>query len=90
MDYPKSNNAFGVNVFIEYICIELVRCLFVKQRKRQTMRLKDGIPDMKIGQKRGNPFTDFLRYTGNFKRYFSVYSNRCTQTKVSDKVFRLY
>ena len=31
MDYPKSNNAFGVNVFIEYICIELVRCLLVKQ-----------------------------------------------------------
>lgn len=33
--------------------------------------------------------TDFLHYTGNFKRYFSVYSNRCTQTKVSNKVLRL-
>ena len=48
-----------------------------------------GISDIKIGQKSGNSFTDFLHYTGNFKRDFSVYSNRCTQTKVSDKVFRL-
>ena len=50
---------------------------------------KGGISDIKIGQKSGNTFQDFLHYTGNFKRYFSVYSNRCTQTKASDKVFRL-
>ena len=33
---------------------------------------KGGISDTKIGLKSGNLFTDFLQYTGNFKRCISV------------------
>lgn len=55
---------------------------------------KGGISDIKIGLKSGNLFTDFLHYTGNFKRYFSVYSNCCTrqksQTKFSDYAGKPY
>ena len=51
--------------------------------------LTSDISDIKIGLKSGNPIEDFFHYSGSCKRYISVYSNRCTQTKVSDKVFRL-
>ena len=34
--------------------------------------LTSGISDIKIVQKSGNSFTDFLHYTGNFKRCISV------------------
>ena len=33
---------------------------------------KSGISDIKIVQKSGNSFTDFLHYTGNFKRCISA------------------
>ncbi len=32
----------------------------------------------------------FLHYTGNFKRYFSVYSNRCTLRPKCRKKFSDY
>lgn len=51
--------------------------------------IKSSISDIKIGQKSGNTFLDYLRYAGNSKRYFTVYLNCFTQTKVSDKVLGL-
>ena len=42
------------------------KCFFIK------ISLISGISDTKIGQKSGNLFTDFLQYTGNFKRCISV------------------
>ncbi len=51
---------------------------------------KGGILDTKISLKSGNPPADFHYFSGNCKKGIFVYSNRCTQTKVSDKVFRLY
>lgn len=42
------------------------KCFFIK------ISLISGISDTKIGLKSGNLFTDFLQYTGNFKRCISV------------------
>ena len=72
--------------------VEMMRFLYDICRKLNT---KGGISDTKIGLKSGNTFTDFLHYTGNFKRCFSVYSNRCTlrpkcRTKFSDYAGKPY
>lgn len=61
-------------IFMALGAVEMMRFLYDICRKLIT---KGGISDTKIGLKSGNTFTDFLHYTGNFKRCFSVYSNRC-------------
>ena len=53
------------------------KCFFIK------ISLISGISDTKIGLKSGNLFTDFLQYTGNFKRYLMWACRTLTEYLIS-------